>query len=82
VRNASSQIGQVFGSPYSAPWCMPGVPHDTGVSGRFGPAVFVTGLHHAVWVSGLALLAAARLAGLLLTRRATGTSPPTTAATA
>lgn len=33
-------------------------------------AAFVIGLHHAVWVSRLALLAAAALTGMLFTQRA------------
>ena len=75
VNNASRQIGQVFGVAVLGALVYARVPHGTGAGGRFGQAgraAFVTGLHHAVWVSGLALLAAAGLAGLLFTRRASG----------
>jgi DHA2 family methylenomycin A resistance protein-like MFS transporter len=73
LNNASRQIGQVFGVAVLGALVYAGVPHGAGVGGRFGTAdgaAFVTGLHHAVWVSGLALLTAAGLAGLLFTRRA------------
>jgi DHA2 family methylenomycin A resistance protein-like MFS transporter len=74
VNNASRQIGQVFGVAVLGALVYAGVPRGTRIGGRFGQAAqaaFVTRMHHAVWVSGLALLAAAGLAGLLFTRRAT-----------
>lgn len=48
-----------------------GLPGGAGTGGHPGPAAkaaFIAGLHHAVLVSGLALLAAGALAGLLFTR--------------
>jgi DHA2 family methylenomycin A resistance protein-like MFS transporter len=79
ISNASRQIGQVFGVAVLGALVYAGLPGGTGTGGRLGPArqaVFVTGLHHALWVSGLALLAAAALAGLLFTRPARTTPRP------
>jgi MFS transporter, DHA2 family, methylenomycin A resistance protein len=74
VNNASRQIGQVFGVAVLGALVYAGLPGSAGTGGHLGPAgqaAFTAGLHHAVWVSGLALLAAAGLAALLFTRRAT-----------
>jgi MFS transporter, DHA2 family, methylenomycin A resistance protein len=73
VDNASRQIGQVFGIAVLGALIYARLPGGSRTGGRLDPArqvAFITGLHHALWVSGLALLAAAALTGLLFTRRA------------
>ena len=78
VNNASRQIGQVFGVAVLGALVYARLPGGSGTGGRLDPgrqAAFVTGLHHALWVSGLALLAAAALTGLLFTQRAAAPAP-------
>lgn len=67
VHNALRQVGQVFGVAVLGalvygrlPAGIAGAPLDSA-SGQ----LFVDGLHHALWLSGLALLAAALLAAVL-----------------
>jgi DHA2 family methylenomycin A resistance protein-like MFS transporter len=72
VHNAMRQLGQVLGVAVlgALVYANPALRHDAG--GRLDPArrsLFVAGLHHALWVSGAALLAAAALAAVLLPRR-------------
>jgi len=70
VLNALRQVGQVFGVAVLGALVYAGLP--TGGAGReldtAHAALFVAGLHHALWVSGLALLAAAAIVTLLLAR--------------
>jgi DHA2 family methylenomycin A resistance protein-like MFS transporter len=71
VHNAMRQLGQVLGVAVLGALVYTG----RSGSGRLDPpasARFVTGLHHAVWASGLAVLAAAALAALVARRQ-----PPT-----
>jgi DHA2 family methylenomycin A resistance protein-like MFS transporter len=75
VVNAMRRVGQVFGVAVLGALVYAQLPAARG-GGRLDPrqaALFVAGLHRALWVSGLALLAAAALAALLLHRSATGT---------
>lgn len=68
VHNALRQIGQVFGVAVLGALVYAHLPTGSSAGRRLSPphaALFVTGLHHALWVSGLALLAAALLAALL-----------------
>jgi DHA2 family methylenomycin A resistance protein-like MFS transporter len=77
VINALRQVGQVFGVAVLGALVYAHLPRDA-TAGRLDAAhasPFVDGLHDALWVSGLALLAGAVLAALLLTpgaRPATG----------
>ena len=71
VHNAMRQLGQVLGVAVlgALVYANPALRHDSG--GRLAPSrrpVFVAGLHHALWVSGTALLAAAALVAVLLPR--------------
>ncbi len=70
VLNALRQVGQVFGVAVLGALVYADLP--TGGTGRRLDAsqglLFVTGLHHALWVSGLALLAAAVLVAALFAR--------------
>lgn len=79
VINAMRQIGQVFGVGVLGALVFAQLPGATGTSHRLTPAqqaLFVTGLHHAVWVCGLALLAAAAATlGLFPLRRWSHHSP-------
>lgn len=63
VHNAMRQFGQVLGVAVLGALVYAGQPTSTAGSRLNPPAAaqFVTGLHHAIWVSGLALLAAATL---------------------
>jgi EmrB/QacA subfamily drug resistance transporter len=72
VHNAMRQLGQVLGVAvlgalvYAHPAVRGG---GVGGAGRLDPrdrVLFVAGLHHALWVAGLALLAAAAFAAVLL----------------
>jgi MFS transporter, DHA2 family, methylenomycin A resistance protein len=75
VHNALRQVGQVFGVAVLGLLAYAHLPDGSGAGRRFGPArqsLFIEGLHSAMWVSGLALLAAAALAALLFSRRAPG----------
>lgn len=67
VHNALRQIGQVLGVAVLGALVYGQLTRDGPADGRLNPAqaaLFVTGLHHALWVSGLALLAAAALVAL------------------
>lgn len=67
VHNALRQIGQVLGVAVLGALVYGELTRDGPAGGRLNPAqaaLFVTGLHHALWVSGLALLAAAALVAL------------------
>ncbi len=70
VLNALRQVGQVFGVAVLGALVYADLPGAGG--GRTldaaQAALFVYGLHHALWVSGLALLAAAGIAAVLLVR--------------
>lgn len=71
VVNTSRQIGQVFGVAVLGALVYARLPGGSGTGGRLDPArqaAFVSGLHHALWLSGLALLAAALLATVLFRR--------------
>ena len=77
VVNALRRVGQAFGVAVLGALVyahLPGErPPDGSIPAHASP--FVDGLHDAPWVSGLALLAGAALAALLLTpgaRRAAG----------
>lgn len=74
VHNAFRQVGQVFGVSVLGALVYAGLP-----AGTAGPplddaqgALYVTGLHHALWLAGLALLAAAALAAVQLSRAGHG----------
>lgn len=71
VHNAMRQVGQVLGVAVlgALVYADPAVRDDRGHLDPAGRSAFVHGLHHALWASGLALLAAAALAALLLPRR-------------
>jgi DHA2 family methylenomycin A resistance protein-like MFS transporter len=71
VLNALRQVGQVFGVAVLGALVYADLP--TGGAGRLDASqgsLFVEGLHHALWVSGLALLGAAALTAALLARHA------------
>jgi MFS transporter, DHA2 family, methylenomycin A resistance protein len=62
VVNALRQIGQVFGVAVLGALVYADLPGVSGTGAPLTPAqqaAFVTGLHHAMWVCGIALLAAA-----------------------
>jgi DHA2 family methylenomycin A resistance protein-like MFS transporter len=62
VHNALRQVGQVLGVAVLGLLVFAGLPEASAGGRRLDPshaALFVRGLHHALWVSGLALLAAA-----------------------
>jgi DHA2 family methylenomycin A resistance protein-like MFS transporter len=70
VHNAFRQVGQVFGVSVLGALVYAGLPGGTA-----GPpldaaqgTLYVTGLHQALWLAGLALLAAAALAAALFAR--------------
>ena len=78
VHNSFRQLGQVFGVAVLGALVYARLPHGTA-----GPALsqaagrlFVTGLHDALWVSGLSLVAAATLTAALLRPRRDGPEPP------
>lgn len=78
VVNALRQVGQVFGVGVLGAIVYARLPGGSGTSQRLASAqqaLFVAGLHHALWVCGLALLAAAA-ATLGLFHRATAARPP------
>ena len=67
--NAGRQIGQVFGVAVLGVLVYAHLPGASGTGTRLDPAAqdaFVLGLHEALWLSGLALLAIGALALLLL----------------
>jgi DHA2 family methylenomycin A resistance protein-like MFS transporter len=76
VHNALRQVGQVFGVAVLGLLVYAHLP--AGSAGeRLGPtdgALFVRGLHSAMWVSGLALFAAAALVALLFSRHTSETT--------
>jgi MFS transporter, DHA2 family, methylenomycin A resistance protein len=62
VVNTLRQAGQVFGVAVLGALVYARLPAASATGGRLTPArqaLFMTGLHHALWVCGLALLAAA-----------------------
>lgn len=68
VHNAMRQLGQVLGVAVLGALVYAGLPRGS-TGGTLDPAqaaIFVAGLHHALWLSGLALLAAALAAVLML----------------
>jgi MFS transporter, DHA2 family, methylenomycin A resistance protein len=70
VHNAMRQLGQVLGVAVLGALIYAGLPRGSGV-GVLTPAqaaLFVAGLHHALWLAGLALLAATALAVVMLRR--------------
>jgi len=70
VHNAFRQLGQVFGVSVLGALVYAGLPGGTA-GPPLGPAQgarYVTGLHHALWLAGLSLLAAAVLAAVLFAR--------------
>jgi MFS transporter, DHA2 family, methylenomycin A resistance protein len=72
VVNAARQVGQVFGVAVLGALVFARLP-GSGAGRWLAPAqqaLYVTGLHHALWLAGLLLLAAALLtAGLFTSRR-------------
>ena len=71
VHNAMRQLGQVLGVAILGALVYAQLPH-TGAGAVFDRAqgaLFVTGLHHAMWLSGILLLIAAAVAATLLWRR-------------
>jgi DHA2 family methylenomycin A resistance protein-like MFS transporter len=65
VHNALRQVGQVLGVAILGALVYAHLPTGAADGHGFGPAqrvLFVDGLHNAIWVAGLALLAAALLA--------------------
>jgi MFS transporter, DHA2 family, methylenomycin A resistance protein len=72
VHNSLRQVGQVFGVAVLGLLVYAHLPSGGTAGGRLDPthgAAFVDGLHTALWVSGLALLAAAALVALLFSRQ-------------
>jgi MFS transporter, DHA2 family, methylenomycin A resistance protein len=68
VHNALRQLGQVLGVAILGVLVYARLPGSAAEGGRLDPqsrGLFVTGLHHAILVSGLTLLAAAALVALL-----------------
>jgi DHA2 family methylenomycin A resistance protein-like MFS transporter len=62
VVNALRQVGQVFGVAVLGALVYARLPGASGTGRALGPAAqaaFISGLHHSLWVCGLALLAAA-----------------------
>jgi DHA2 family methylenomycin A resistance protein-like MFS transporter len=71
VHNSMRQIGQVLGVAVLGTLVYAGIPGGEKGGVRLDPAQsasFVTGLHHALWVSGGCLLLAAALAAALVPR--------------
>jgi MFS transporter, DHA2 family, methylenomycin A resistance protein len=72
ILNALRQVGQVFGVAVLGAIVYAGLPGGGSTGGRLDPAhgaLFVNGLHTALWVSGLALVAVAVLTVVLIPRR-------------
>ncbi len=70
VHNALRQVGQVFGVSVLGALVYARLPAGTAgltLDAARG-ALFVAGLHHALWLAGIALLAAAALAAVLFAR--------------
>ena len=82
VHNSLRQIGQVFGVAVLGLLVYAHLPSGGSAGGRLDPtqgALFVDGLHTALWVSGLALLgAAAVVAAVFSFQRTKGTEATTT----
>jgi DHA2 family methylenomycin A resistance protein-like MFS transporter len=71
VHNALRQLGQVLGVAILGALVYAGLPGGNAAGGRLPASLrpaFVAGLHHAIWLSGLALLAAAALSAVLFAR--------------
>jgi len=80
VLNALRQVGQVFGIAVLGALVYAHLP-GSSAGQRLDPSqrlLFIDGLHNALWVSGLALFAAAVLAALLFWRAAVGMRGETT----
>ena len=78
VHNAMRQLGQVLGVAVLGALVYAHLSPGSVAGRRLDPrhaSLFVDGLHHALWVSGLALLAAALLAAVLLPRRPRAAAP-------
>ena len=80
VINTLRQVGQVFGVAVLGALVYGAVPGGR-VHTAADRARFVIGLHHALWVSGLALLATAAVSAALLFGRAGAPAPTTSART-
>ncbi|MBV9447959.1 MAG: MFS transporter [Streptosporangiaceae bacterium] len=78
VHNALRQVGQVFGVAVLGALVYARLPGGSAGAplNRASGQVFIGGLHHALWVSGLALLAAALLAATLSRQGAPDGRPP------
>lgn len=77
IHNALRQVGQVFGVAVLGAVVYAGMPPRAHAEAAFGPAEstsFVSGLHSALWISGLALLGAAVVAAALFVAARSGTS--------
>jgi DHA2 family methylenomycin A resistance protein-like MFS transporter len=77
VHNALRQLGQVLGVAVLGVLVYADLPRGK-TGGRLDPAhagLFVTGLHNAIWVAGLSLLAAALLVAVHAGRRRDATVP-------
>ncbi|HEY0804662.1 MAG TPA: MFS transporter [Pseudonocardiaceae bacterium] len=77
VHNALRQLGQVLGVAVLGVLVYADLPRGKS-GGRLDPAqagLFVTGLHNAIWVAGLSLLAAALLVAVHAGRRRDATVP-------
>ena len=71
VHNSMRQIGQVLGVAVLGALVYAGLGGSVPAGRQLGPAAagaYVDGLHHALWVSGLALLGAAALVAVLVPR--------------
>lgn len=68
ILNTTRQIGQVFGVALLGAVVYAGLP--TRSERRLDPQLFIEGLHHALWLCGLALIATALCTGLLLSHKA------------
>jgi DHA2 family methylenomycin A resistance protein-like MFS transporter len=71
IHNALRQVGQVLGVAVLGALVYTHVPSGPGAGrplSRLQGDAFVSGLHNAIWVAGLALLAAALLAALIFSK--------------
>jgi MFS transporter, DHA2 family, methylenomycin A resistance protein len=69
VHNAMRQVGQVFGVSVLGALVYSRLPASVGrLVTRTQRELFVSGLHHALWLGGVALFCAALLAAVLFTR--------------
>ncbi len=79
VYNAIRQIGQVLGVAVLGALVYAHLPAASTAGQRLDPAqgaLFMAGLHTAIWVAGLALLAVAALTAILIPLREPGQVPP------